>query len=218
MYEIRYIKGSWQGIERGENKDRHLILEHEDETLFVVFDGVSSTSRANACIDIAVDILKRDLGKDRLGAIFEKANREVLERGITDGASTYVALLLDPKDRIIRISSMGDSRIYEIEEKDIRQLTEDDSPPDEPHVVTRGLGFAGMESSFFREEDRPLKEARFVLCSDGFYEFFEKEEGDVRRSLNFKRFGNMQNTFHRFVRGQNRDDATYIVVDVKNAS
>lgn len=43
-FNLKYISNSKKGIERDKNQDRFFILENENYSLFIIFDGVSSSS------------------------------------------------------------------------------------------------------------------------------------------------------------------------------
>ena len=151
MYQVRHVAGSWQGEDRGENKDRDFVLGRNDQMLFVLFDGVSSSPRANESIDVAVRVLEEGFGSTPVPKLLEGANDEILATNSGEGASTYVALSIDSEKEMVHISSLGDSRVYEVGSEAYVQITRDDSPPDEPHVITRGLGFFEMKEEYFRK-------------------------------------------------------------------
>ncbi len=82
---------------------------------------------------------------------------------ISLGATLSVLLLMKGQYLILHV---GDSRIYGIEKKRIRQLTEDHRG--EGNVLTRCMGSFPMSEVYVRY-GRYRKKSGFLLCSDGFW-------------------------------------------------
>ena len=216
MSEKAQINESWHGIERDNNKDDVYVFENGDLSLYVVFDGVSTTKDARILIDIVkgyLDSHVHELNQKSLSELFYDANVYSLSHEIGDGASTYVALLIDSKKNTQTISWLGDSRIYGFIKDDqiIKRLTKDHSLEEEPNVITKGLGFDDMVRNDFEEKIIDL-EYGFLLCTDGFYEFFEDDGEDMLDIILLKNSKDVQEGFETIVAGSNTDDATYMLV------
>ena len=84
-------------------------------------------------------------------------------REISLGATLSVLLLMKRRYLILHV---GDSRIYEIRKKRIRQLTEDHRG--EGNILTRCMGSFPMSEVYVRF-GRYHKKTGFLLCSDGFW-------------------------------------------------
>ena len=84
-------------------------------------------------------------------------------REISLGATLSVLLLMKRRYLILHV---GDSRIYEIRKKRIRQLTEDHRG--EGNILTRCMGSFPMSEVYVRL-GRYHKKTGFLLCSDGFW-------------------------------------------------
>jgi protein phosphatase len=186
------------GKVRQNNEDALLVGDGDDETLFVVADGVGGFEAGEVASSIAVDVL-RNLGPDDPfeGAI-EEANRRILAAGRGDdrlsGMSTTVVAARfggTRREPLVEIAHVGDSRAYLFRGGELRPVTEDHSLVAElvrsgdltrdqafehpqKNLITRALGTeVGIEVD---TTVLPVEVGdRFVLCSDGLTDMVREE-------------------------------------------
>jgi len=133
---------SWHGITdpgmvRGQNEDHFAFLDLGTMTLFVVADGMGGHDAGEVASAIAVrsvcNEVRKDLvrGADPLALVeraVQMANAEVKREGARKcsnmGTTLTVALVVDDT---AYIGSVGDSRLYWMENGSITQVTEDHS-------------------------------------------------------------------------------------------
>ena len=178
------------GKVRQNNEDALLVGDGEDETLFVVADGVGGFEAGEVASSIAVDVL-RGLGPDDpFGRAIEEANRRILAAGRGDErlsgmGSTVVAIRFGGTRRepVAELAHVGDSRAYLVRGGELKPVTEDhslvaelvrsgdltrDQAAEHPqkNLITRALG---AEDEVEVDTAMMPVEAgdRFVLCSDG---------------------------------------------------
>ncbi len=178
------------GKVRQNNEDALLVGDGEDETLFVVADGVGGFEAGEVASSIAVDVL-RDLGPDdSFGRAIEEANRRILAAGRGDErlsgmGTTVVAIRFGGTRRepVAELAHVGDSRAYLVRGGELKPVTEDhslvaelvrsgdltrDQAAEHPqkNLITRALG---AEDEVEVDTTMMPVEAgdRFVLCSDG---------------------------------------------------
>lgn len=129
------------GLVRKNNEDSFFASENPDFPLFIIADGIGGENFGELASSITVDVIKRkvknlkdyssinDIEKDFIDAISE-ANKEVLKRSLEDenysGMGSTVTVAYVYNDSIL-FANAGDSRAYAINNKEIIQLTEDDS-------------------------------------------------------------------------------------------
>jgi protein phosphatase len=206
-FEIRAAALTDVGKVRELNEDAVLIAEYRRESqiepaiglLYVIADGMGGAEAGEVASAIAVATIRdyaethlRDAATAGLSTLMqdalEEANRKILAfqtdhpeaRGM---GSTAVAVVIVPPDAAI--GWVGDSRIYLIETRGVRQLSKDHSlvqrlveigqitaeearHHEHKNVITRSLGArpkgpAGVEAMALRLK----REDRLLLCSDG---------------------------------------------------
>ena len=178
------------GKVRQNNEDALLVGDGEDETLFVVADGVGGFEAGEVASSIAVDVL-RGLGPgDSFERAIEEANRRILAAGRGDErlsgmGTTVVAVRFGGTRRepVAELAHVGDSRAYLVRGGELNPVTEDhslvaelvrsgdltrDQAAEHPqkNLITRALG---AENAVEVDTATLPVEAgdRFVLCSDG---------------------------------------------------
>ena len=136
------LKLSWHGITdtglvRDHNEDNFAFLDLGDMVLFVVADGMGGHDAGEIASDVAVRTVCSEVRKgdgwdlDPLALVeraVQRANtevrREASRKGSNMGTTLTVALV---EDDTAYIGSVGDSRVYCIENGSIAQITEDHS-------------------------------------------------------------------------------------------
>ncbi len=144
--------------------------------------------------------------------------------------TTLVAIAPMDGEEALAWINVGDSRLYLLRDGELTQISEDhslvqeavrsgDLSPEEAQVhpqrniVTRALG---IDPDIVIDGDRVDAFAgdRYVLCSDGLYEFVE----DDRIAATLRRLADPTEAAHELVRlandGGGRDNITVVVVDV----
>jgi serine/threonine protein phosphatase PrpC len=178
------------GKVRQNNEDALLVGEGEDETLFVVADGIGGFEAGEVASSIAVEVLK-ELAPDRsFKAAIAEANRRILAAGRGDEklsgmGTTVVAIRFGGTQRepTAEVAHVGDSRAYLVRGGEMNPITEDhslvaelvrsgdltrDQAAEHPqkNLITRALG--ADEEVDVDTTVLPIEAGdRVLLCSDG---------------------------------------------------
>jgi PPM family protein phosphatase len=178
------------GKVRQNNEDALLVGEGEDETLFVVADGIGGFEAGEVASSLAVDVLK-DLQPDEpFKAAIGEANRRIMAAGRGDEklsgmGTTVVAIRFGGKqgEPVAEVAHVGDSRAYLMRGGDMNPITEDhslvaelvrsgdltrDQAAEHPqkNLITRALG--ADEEVDVDTAILPIEAGdRILLCSDG---------------------------------------------------
>lgn len=170
--------------------------------LFIVADGMGGHNAGDYASKVTVETMVREIGVTAehdtarvLDSAIEKANSIIRECASTQEdlagmGTTVVAAVCEGKT--LQIANVGDSRLYVVNDREIRQITRDHSlvaemvrmgglgreearnHPDK-NIITRAVGASDtVEPDFFTvmlsEEDIVL------MCSDGLTNMLEDEE------------------------------------------
>ena len=178
------------GKVRRNNEDALLVGEGEDETLFVVADGIGGFEAGEVASSLAVEVLK-ELRPDRsFEAAIAEANRRILAAGRGDEklsgmGTTVVAIRFGGTQREpqAEVAHVGDSRAYLVRGGEMNPITEDhslvaelvrsgdltrDQAAEHPqkNLITRALG--ADEEVDVDTTVLPIEAGdRVLLCSDG---------------------------------------------------
>jgi serine/threonine protein phosphatase PrpC len=178
------------GKVRQNNEDALLVGEGEDETLFVVADGIGGFEAGEVASSLAVEVLK-ELRPDRsFKTAIAEANRRILAAGRGDEkfsgmGTTVVALRFGGTQRepTAEVAHVGDSRAYLVRGGEMNPITEDhslvaelvrsgdltrDQAAEHPqkNLITRALG--ADEEVDVDTTVLPIEAGdRVLLCSDG---------------------------------------------------
>jgi PPM family protein phosphatase len=178
------------GKVRQNNEDALLVGDGEDETLFVVADGIGGFEAGEVASSLAVEVLK-DLRPDRsFKSAIAEANRRILAAGRTDEklsgmGTTVVAIRFGgtQRDPMAEVAHVGDSRAYLVRGGEMNPITEDhslvaelvrsgdltrDQAAEHPqkNLITRALG--ADEDVAVDTAKLPIESGdRVLLCSDG---------------------------------------------------
>ena len=128
----------------------------------------------------------------------EKANMAVLEKSRDDrslygmGCTLNAIVFCEPKSKVY-YANVGDSRLYMIKKREIKQMTKDHSyvqllvdnkeiTPEEAenhpkrNLITMALGIKEeIEPDIYERKVSPKSETYFLLCSDGLHGLVSKE-------------------------------------------
>ena len=178
------------GKVRQNNEDALLVGEGEDETLFVVADGIGGFEAGEVASSLAVEVLK-DIRPDKsFKTAIAEANRRILDAGRTDEklsgmGTTVVAIRFGGTQQEPRaeVAHVGDSRAYLVRSGEMNPITEDhslvaelvrsgdltrDQAAEHPqkNLITRALG--ADEEVDVDTTVLPIEAGdRVLLCSDG---------------------------------------------------
>jgi PPM family protein phosphatase len=178
------------GKVRQNNEDALLVGEGEDETLFVVADGIGGFEAGEVASSLAVDVLKGLKPDEPFKAAIVEANRRIVAAGRGDEklsgmGTTVVAIRFGGKqgEPVAEVAHVGDSRAYLRRGGDMNPITEDhslvaelvrsgdltrDQAAEHPqkNLITRALG--ADEEVNVDTAILPIEAGdRILLCSDG---------------------------------------------------
>lgn len=192
------------GRVRKANEDYFGTFRGAFGTLVVVCDGMGGHKGGAVASRLAVEVIKTHFEsldkefdpREELRKALIEASNTILEKAAEDDeltgmGSTAVVLLI--QDNISYYAHVGDSRIYHIRCKEIKQITKDHSLVQQmvdagmitekaaknhpkKNVITRALGSDGNAEPEVSEALELCKNDKFVLCSDGLTGFVEDNE------------------------------------------
>jgi PPM family protein phosphatase len=178
------------GKVRQNNEDALLVGEGEDETLFVVADGIGGFEAGEVASSLAVAVLKDLQSDESFKAAIAEANRRIVAAGRGDEklsgmGTTVVAIRFGGRqgEPVAEVAHVGDSRAYLMRGGDMKPITEDhslvaelvrsgdltrDQAAEHPqkNLITRALG--ADEEVDVDTAILPIEGGdRILLCSDG---------------------------------------------------
>ena len=217
--KVDYISDTFKGVNYKENKDSCVILKHKDDFLFFLFDGVSSAKNAKIGVDNSIDYIKNNYKNYYLNNNFQlkklmfDVNKQLAQDKRSELYTTYVALHIGANSKNSKFSSLGDSRLYGISNQYLNQYSKDDKGAIS-HTITKCLGMKDLNENDFNEIIIQKLENKFLLCSDGFYSFLEKDKLDFFKIFNFSYLANIKKRIKNELYAKNSDDATYILIKI----
>jgi PPM family protein phosphatase len=188
--ELRPFGLTDAGKVRQNNEDALLVGEGEDETLFVVADGIGGFEAGEVASSLAVAVLKDLQPEESFKAAIGEANRRIVAAGRGDEklsgmGTTVVAIRFGGKqgEPVAEVAHVGDSRAYLMRGGDMKPITEDhslvaelvrsgdltrDQAAEHPqkNLITRALGAdeeVDVDTAVLSVEAGD----RILLCSDG---------------------------------------------------
>ena len=185
--------------------------------VFIVADGMGGHNAGDYASKYTVEMIEEQIRESQLTEAAEildsaicRANSYIRnmarENKTLSGMGTTVVAATVSDDKLL-VANVGDSRLYIINDKEIRQITRDHSLVEEmvrmggidrraarvhpdKNIITRAVGALDtVEADFFRED---LKEGdTILLCSDGLTNMLEDEEihGIVKRRASLSEKG-----------------------------
>jgi protein phosphatase len=193
------------GMKRRTNEDAMLILD--EETLYVVADGMGGHAGGEVASQLAVDAIASSfLEKDDVPCVltnvplrgaelvqsFAAANEAVRsiasrEPLLREMGTTVVALRFCPRKGRAYIGHVGDSRCYRLRDGDLQRLTRDHTLGElgatgrEAHRLSRAVGANGIVEADLAVV-QPQEDDVFLLCSDGLTKSLPEDDiADVLR-------------------------------------
>jgi serine/threonine protein phosphatase PrpC len=178
------------GKVRQNNEDALLVGEGEDETLFVVADGIGGFEAGEVASSLAVEVLKDLQPDESFETAVGEANRRIVAAGRGDEklsgmGTTVVAIRFGGTqgEPVAEVAHVGDSRAYLMRGGNMNPITEDhslvaelvrsgdltrDQAAEHPqkNLITRALG--ADEEVDVDTAILPIEAGdRILLCSDG---------------------------------------------------
>lgn len=204
LSQLRCAAGTDVGMRREENQDSFGIIKKDSQFhAFFVADGMGGVHGGAVASRLTIaaleELLTSELTQtpDGVTAAVHQVNNRIFAKGKDDPnlagmGTTLVGLVFRPEGTIL--VNVGDSRAYRVRGSSIVQLTEDHTLVNEllksgaispaqaenhpvSHMLTRSLGpleQVQVDCSIMQES--PEVGDVYVLCSDGLYNFVEKEE------------------------------------------
>jgi serine/threonine protein phosphatase PrpC len=207
--ELRFQARTDKGLVRANNEDSYLA--REEGRLFAVCDGLGGHAAGEIASRIAIDTLNEKVhdgadGSSRiLSEAVEEANRKILRdqqqnpQNLGMGTTLSALWLPVPDQSKAWVAHIGDSRIYQLREGELAQLTEDHSPVyrlfkegtlskdqirmhPQKNLIERSLGLTtAVQCDIFAVETKPRD--RYLLCTDGLSDSLSDAEiGEVLQS------------------------------------
>lgn len=201
---LRCAAGTDVGLRREENQDAFGVIQHEAFQGFFVADGMGGVNGGAIASRLAISTLQEKLpllgagiSPEAIASIVEGINAAIFEQGaaqpgLAGMGTTLVGVVFTPHG--LMSLNVGDSRLYRIRGGQIVQISEDHTLVRElvrsgaisskdashhpvSHMLTRSLGpLAEVVVECKREQEMPLEEDIYVLCSDGLYNFVSDNE------------------------------------------
>ncbi|MEZ6048561.1 MAG: protein phosphatase 2C domain-containing protein [Planctomycetaceae bacterium] len=207
MVAIRYGSVSITGNYRENNEDRCLV--DDQQRYFLVCDGMGGQAAGEKASELATELVSKKLNqlvsfdsssRDQIQEAIDKAighaNIEIMALGEVEPEyhkmGTTIVFLLNAGDRFY-MGGVGDSRIYQLHNGELKQLTKDHSltqalieagtiKPEEAathrfrNVLFRYLGAKEGGDGVELIERTPVEGDRYILCSDGVMDGVDHEQ------------------------------------------
>lgn len=190
-----YNSVSKVGLKRKNNEDAVGVFSVDDGILTIVCDGLGGNKGGEVASNSSVDIIYKSFKKSdkqdcllRIKESIEKANEAILIQSVSDpevsGMATTVEVLFI-KESVIYWGHVGDSRIYDLKNGRLKQITKDHSLVqqlvDEGHltmveaethpnknVIVRALGDSeSIEIDLSKLKLNHADDHKFLVCTDG---------------------------------------------------
>lgn len=171
--------------------------------IFIVADGMGGHNAGDYASKYAVETIKEEVARSFekspakiLGKAIETANRHIRRKAMEDarlrGMGTTVVAATCLNDKYLEVANVGDSRLYVVNDREIKQITIDHSLVEEmvrrggidrkaarnhpdKNIITRAIGAEDTVAvDFFNVELEP--EDIVLMCSDGLTNMLEDEE------------------------------------------
>lgn len=232
-----------KGCKRSVNEDWMTHFESPNGLVAVVCDGMGGHVGGKTASHTAIEAIQQFMMQERSGTPFELIteamnmanaailNKATLQPELTGMGSTCVMLIV--RDGKVYIGSVGDSRVYLIRNRKIKQLTKDQSyvqmlldagsitPEQAEHhqrknEITNALGLKGMQpATVLPEAINPDAGDCFLLCSDGLSGMVPDNEicKVVSRQADKSQRERVEELIHRAKRNGGVDNITCQIVE-----
>lgn len=193
--DYEYTSISRIGLQRVDNEDSLGIFEYENGTLFVVCDGLGGNKAGEIASQLAVNIVHDSFENSteedylvRIKNAIIKANNSVFEQSSNNkdlnGMATTIEVLFLIEDTAYW-GHVGDSRIYNMKNGKLKQLTKDHSlvqklldegyltvkqAENHPNrnIIMRALGDSEeLDVDLSKQKLNIIDDHKFFICTDG---------------------------------------------------
>jgi protein phosphatase len=193
--QFKYTSLSEIGLKRLDNEDSFGVFKIEDGLLAVVCDGLGGNKAGEIASQLTVNTIREVFTQvknidylERIKQAIQKANHEVLEKSSKEsalnGMATTVEVLYLNEDNAYW-GHIGDSRIYNLKNNKLKQLTKDHSLVQKlvdegyltlreaerhpnKNIIMRALGDnPDIEIDLSKQKLHARDEYKFFICSDG---------------------------------------------------
>ena len=212
MALVRLVAAGDTHIGLREHNEDAILLRRELH-LYALADGAGGENAGNVASSLALttlghrfeqtndetgfDVLGLPAGAKRLSAAIHRANAEIVQLAAASDkymgmGTTVVAMYCEPKQAVLHLAHVGDSRCYRLRDGIVELLTQDHSLMNDvlelapeldeekarslpTRVVTRALGM-GKNVRVTVQSFALVPGDRYLLCSDGLTDQLEEEQ------------------------------------------
>lgn len=197
---MKVVSRTHIGNVRASNQDS-LLVQDGKYGLYGVADGMGGHNGGDIASQTAVLMLGRILEgakptEEKLIEGFQEVNRLIFEQQLKDqtlsGMGTTLTVLWEGEEEVL-LGHIGDSRAYLQRNGQILQISEDHSMVAElvrdgmlteeqakthpyRNVITQAVGTTKEALNVYLQVMQKQKGDKYLLCSDGLYEYVSKEE------------------------------------------
>lgn len=215
---FKMVWDSFVGPKHASNEDRVFLHEDSEYVIFAVFDGVGSAKNSNLAIKVAESYITENHSRYYSDTHFSLEEMVIdLNKSITSHpkaggtALTTCAICVYVKiEKKLIFVALGDTRIYALGKHYANKLTEDDVIYPGSNVITKCLGIDLANEQISEMVVNNFNDS-LLICSDGFYNLFEKTKLDFFDAFFKKTSKAVKNNLHELIVDKNSDDASYIL-------
>ncbi len=233
------------GMKRHMNQDYVFSSENaigNFPNLFIVADGMGGHKAGDyasrVCVQTMIESIENSTLKTQIGVLEEAigaANKRIFEdaqgNSELEGMGTTLVAAVIMENHVLYVANVGDSRLYVVDEEEIRQITEDHSLVEEmvrtgeldrsearfhpnKNVITRAIGTSKhVVADYFEVQLKP--DDKILLCSDGLSNMLDDRE--MQYIVNHS-FGDMEKAATELVKKANinggKDNISIVLVQV----
>ena len=232
---MKVVSKTHIGNVRASNQDS--VLYEETTRLYGVADGMGGHNGGDIASQMAVLLLARILeslfpSEENLRSGFEQVNeliyQEQLKNPILSGMGTTLTVLWENEDKIL-LGHIGDSRAYLMRNGKIEQISRDHSLVGEMvregvlteeqalahpyrNVITQAVGTAETLNPHLETINKKAAD-KFILCSDGLYEYVSKDEM-CELLMRYSPEDAAEKMIEKALTGGGKDNVTVLIAEV----
>ena len=241
--KFAYVKESKIGLKRSNNEDAIGIYEVDGGLLTIVCDGLGGNNAGEIASSLSVEVIYnsfRDSGEQdylrRIKDSIEAANKSIKEKSSKqdkyDGMATTAEILFI-KDKTAYWGHVGDSRIYNLKNGKLKQLTKDHSliqkliddgyltlNQAETHpnknIIMRALGDSdSVEIDLSKLKLVPSDSYKFLVCTDGVTNVINHDE--LEKLLSNKDSDNISRNMTSLIEKRGApDNFSFVILELLN--
>ena len=240
--KFAYIKESKVGLKRSNNEDAIGIYEVDGGLLAIVCDGLGGNNAGEIASSLSVEVIYNSFSgseeqdylkriKDSIEAANKSIKAESSKEDKYDGMATTAEILFI-KDKTAYWGHVGDSRIYNLKNGKLKQLTKDHSliqkliddgyltlNQAETHpnknIIMRALGDSdSVEIDLSKLKLVPSDSYKFLVCTDGVTNVVNNDE--LEKLLSNKDMGNISKNLISLVEKRGAPDNFSFVILVSS--